>query len=285
MGNCLVTKLKSVVDNDSLLKIGEMKIHLVVPTEGGDQYYNQFRVYCPREDLTLKVLGGHNIWSYSAQTMQATKNLGNTITAKNITGCFPEAGEYDIVISSKYDIEAINLPATALVDVSEFRFTSNIVSITSRKQSQASYPDSRIYGSLDPVIANNLDTIYGITFRNQYVELSVEMLMQATRITSVSLGNCPNVKGNFELFGNKNITFEISSSQCTGTVEGFVRNRVNNAQVATGSIANANWIAYNSGITFKGTAVPITAGALAWEPYGTNQTKITFCGEEVIIDN
>lgn len=88
MENCLVTKLKGVVDNDNLIKIGEGIIKVV-------NAHNSFKMSIGCADGTLTMMDG------------ATVNIGGsevtTVALGDITGTFP-AGTYRINISGKYGL-------------------------------------------------------------------------------------------------------------------------------------------------------------------------------------
>lgn len=90
MGNCIVTKLKGVVDNDNLVKIGEGIIEVIDRPA-------PFQMTIGGTDGTLTMMDG------------ATVNVGGsevtTVAFGDITGTFP-AGTYRIKISGKYGLNA-----------------------------------------------------------------------------------------------------------------------------------------------------------------------------------
>lgn len=89
MKNCLVTKLKSVVNNDNLVKIGEYKMHVNVDSATD--------VKIAGSDGTITILGNNNY--YFTKNGQQTK----TIEYSNVAATWP-AGEYDVLFTNKYSI-------------------------------------------------------------------------------------------------------------------------------------------------------------------------------------
>ena len=89
MKNCLVTKLKGVVNNDNLVKIGEYKMHVNVASATD--------VKIDGSDGTITILGNNNY--YFTKNGQQTK----TIEYSSVVATWP-AGEYDVLFTNKYSI-------------------------------------------------------------------------------------------------------------------------------------------------------------------------------------
>lgn len=102
MGKCLVTKLNGVVDNSSLLKIGEMRIHISrvdSPTEETQSLCFQAAAQCK-----LTIIGDGY---FTDSTL--SENKGNTIILDN-TGrkdVYVSNGDFDISIENKYVLKDI----------------------------------------------------------------------------------------------------------------------------------------------------------------------------------
>ena len=110
MENCLVTKLKSVVNNDNLVGIGEYKMHINLSSA---EPYVKFA----GNSGTITILGNNNY--YFTQNGQQTK----TINYSNVVATWP-AGEYDVLFTNKY---AITLCDRAKgIDLEVFAFSNGL---------------------------------------------------------------------------------------------------------------------------------------------------------------
>lgn len=99
MNECLVTKLKSSIEDDSLLKLGEVRIKIKAGT--------RMNFYSPEKDIEVRVLDG-------------TFDDGTKI-AHPVNGLIEKTAmaNSDIVVSliSKYDVESINYKGDAMTDM------------------------------------------------------------------------------------------------------------------------------------------------------------------------
>ena len=102
MGNCLVTKLKDVVDNSNLTKLGELFFDI-----SSNVSTNTVKLYCPAsvsERPQIRVVGDGTIRIKSDSTdtwEESTKNA--TLTLEWYTIEF-SAGVYRVFISNKYNL-------------------------------------------------------------------------------------------------------------------------------------------------------------------------------------
>lgn len=286
MGNCLVTKLKGVVDNENLPKLDEFIINLNVTRQGGVQYNNVFGI-SPfiGDDYTKEkviVTGGHNAYSYNTTSMEADQNLGSEITASSPSGisiCFPEVGEYAIKVTPKYKFYNLSFPEFAVFDVGELKYSKSYAFNANNCRS--------LTGNLDEFLINSKDILLTLYLTScEHLEFNVENLLNITNLATLYL-NSVGAKGDFEslgtIYGNIQ-SFRISGTQVVGSIEGFVRNAV--AAGVTTKSTNFEWLGSNIGITYNGAAITNQeSNPISWEPYGNNQTKITLNGVEVIINN
>lgn len=97
MNKCLVTKLNGYVNNDSLRKLGELRIP-VVSTAASEN--NLIRVKFSK-DTTITILGDGYFTNREDNT-----NKGKTmqVTANTITPCIFSTGTFDLSISDKYSL-------------------------------------------------------------------------------------------------------------------------------------------------------------------------------------
>lgn len=113
MENCLVTKLKSVVNNDNLVRIGEYKMHINLSS---DASYVKF----VGRNGTITILGNNNY--YFTNNGQQTK----TIEYSNNDVTWP-AGEYDVLFTNKYGLKGCERAIG--IDLEVFAFSNNFYSI------------------------------------------------------------------------------------------------------------------------------------------------------------
>lgn len=110
MNECLVTKLKSSIENDSLLKIGEVRIKI----NAGEKIV----CYSPGKDIEVRVLDG-------------TFDDGTKI-AYPVAGWIEKTAmsNSNIVVSliSKYDVESISYSGDAMTDMT---YMSNLKTLSS----------------------------------------------------------------------------------------------------------------------------------------------------------
>lgn len=99
MGNCLVTKLKGVVDNDSLLKMGELRIKCSTAACGGTTTENMRGLWLRSMNVPMKITAGGRTFSYDG--VDYTEYNGNG-SRSGTPFIFPD-GEYEISIISEID--------------------------------------------------------------------------------------------------------------------------------------------------------------------------------------
>lgn len=285
MENCLITKLKGTVNNDSLLKIGELRLNIKLSAALNNQYYNRLIITPPSgtDTFTVKVSGGHNMWSYNSSNMQANVNWGSEKTfTGGFTICFPETGEYSVSVMSKYSIKLVEIPFTATnpaIDVTTFNYSP----LTSIKAQNARAIAS-LAGDFNDFIEHTKSSLGVISAEYQNIYLDVANLTKLTQLTGAAFPNCKNVTGNVAELGKLSINVNVQGTGVSGNIEDFVKSKVNIANIATGTCPAVNF--NNTSVKYKGTPVSIVgSGNIAWEPYGNNQTKITAYGSETIIDN
>lgn len=285
MENCLITKLKGTVNNDSLLKVGELRLNIKISEALANQYYNRFIITPPvgTDTFTVKVSGGHNMWSYNSSDMQADVNWGSEKTfTGGFTICFPETGEYSVSVMSKYTIKTVEIPFTATnpaIDVATF----NYLPLMSLK-AQNIRAIASLAGDFNDFIEHVKSSLGIISAEYQDIYLDVANLTKLTQLESATLANCKNVTGDVSELGKLSINVNIQGTGVSGNIEDFVKSKVNIANIATGTCPAINF--NNTSVQYKGTPVSnVGSGNIAWEPYGNNQTKITAYGSETIIDN
>lgn len=137
MSICIVTTLKDSVTDDSLLKIGELLVHV------NSNSVAPFQI-ASLSSGTITIKGSGYFTNESG-----TSNLGKTIQyeGKQVNQTFYlAAGEYDFVISDKYDITALFIDRMFLDLSSLFGMV--------RLNNFRSYPSDNITGSIEYIPEN-----------------------------------------------------------------------------------------------------------------------------------
>ena len=126
--NCLVTTYKATVNDNSLLKVGEMRIK-VSSVESPNKNTNGFALSV-NKDVELEIIGDGY---FTDETL--TQNKGKKITHRNILdgNIFVSNGNFEVSISNKYTINffAISVPVdwntpNKSYDIGMLRYSPNI---------------------------------------------------------------------------------------------------------------------------------------------------------------
>lgn len=131
MGKCLVTKLNGTVNDGSLLRLGEMRIHISKIDSPTGQ--TQGMTFSFTKDTNLEILGDGY---FTDKTL--TENKGKKITIGNTpTYVYVSNGDFDVCILDKYSVKDIYMHSTELdqtykkdgvktFDISQLKFSKNL---------------------------------------------------------------------------------------------------------------------------------------------------------------
>lgn len=120
MGNCLITKLKGIVQDEKLLKIGEIRfgVHKVSSPSDNTQYCK----FISTRSQKINIVGGH--FSDSSLT-QNNGNSGN-ITANQQFGFLISNDDSTIILSDKYALTNITSYAIDDFDLSSIKYCKEL---------------------------------------------------------------------------------------------------------------------------------------------------------------
>ena len=190
MGKCLVTKLNGVINNDSLLARGEMRVKFYNETNPTKR--SRTLRLGTKGQITLKIVGDGYFTDENL-----TANLGKSVVVNNeIKSVFVSNSDLEVSISDKYNFYTIS-DVTVPHEIA--RPDSNrVVNLNDLKYSkllqQISFTSSRIEGGLDSF--SNLLNLTVLALSNSYGNIN-------------SLGNLTNLTA-LQLFG-KDIFGNLSS--------------------------------------------------------------------------
>lgn len=170
MGNCLITKLKGICQNNDLLKIGELKV--LVDTEGKD-----YIVKVVATDCKLVISEGI--------TVKSTANSEVLSGTEFDAGTYKLNGKGTLSISNKYTIDTFSFPAThnKVFDYSKSDFDSLKYSKSLKNIEVAS--DSFLF-SLDSLTDINIESV-SISSKNLVGEISG--LISKNGITKIEISS------------------------------------------------------------------------------------------------
>ncbi len=198
MNNCLVTKLKGVVNNDSILKLGEVKINFA------DKGSASFSVYYD-EEADLKIEGA------SFKNEENTV-LGNTMKASagSQTKVFPTSRPCMISLFNKYAITKINSSGNGFdVDLAQLLQCKRMTSVILN--------ETQVHGNIDGLsLMSNLSEI---GFNTTDVSGDLSSLSHTTQLTYLNFGKTKMSGDISTIAGNKGLkSLIVSNTNISGDV-------------------------------------------------------------------
>lgn len=234
MEKCLLTKLKGNVDNNSLLKMGEMRARAHVTDE--KQAFSAYYV-----SGTLSENAGAYIINDTGNN-EFQKTNGKSI-GKNVGNCAPNtvvrtSGVYDIIIKNKYELEICQIPGCE-IDLSEFKYCTQLKEIL-------------IQGSFATGHLSDVSSILSTLrqFRAPFTTVSgdVSVFSNNTTFYELWVNNVHSITGNINAFNNSLVLnrLHIEGTQISGSLDTLA-----NAHVSRGRTTGSIQVYGNGIITFK----------------------------------
>jgi len=299
--NCLVTKLKSTVDNEALLKLGELKIEFN-PGQSvtyAEEHYIRFRSTSSMELASNKDMLGPSQANWGRSKVIAANSDAYVHTI--------EQGQY-LKISDKYALSLIEmLNIDCEFDVTELNYMPHLIGFNVMRSNTIEIP--KLHGVFDVSVckdANILPYCHGCTNIGEFEgssliiygdvdaadvaaipsnvknirvivdNVDIQNLAGVSSLESLYVGNCHSCTGNINGFGSipAFINFFGGTFDCTfsGSIEQFVANKRAAGVTESPSEVTFNWVSGN--VTFNGSNIPFAANLkLSW-----TATTITFNG-------
>lgn len=241
MEKCLITKLKGTVDNNSLLKLGEMRI--IVKEDSSNTPSRHKIALTFYEDTVLSIIGNGY---FTDDSLSANKGKSISVKAYVQTELYVSNGNFEISIPNKYTLTYFRIyPSNISVDIEDLKYSTELTSIILSET--PSYGDISALGNLtkltyigaficskingDISALSNLTALTRIGFSNTKVNGDISALRNLTALTSLSISN-NNVMGdisslqslvaltNFDL-SKTNVSGDISSLQSIAGLTDF----------------------------------------------------------------
>ena len=127
MNKCLVTKLSGTVNNSSIRKLGEMRVHISsIDTPSATSQKLKLGV---SKDVELEIVGNGYFTDAGLSA-----NKGKTMTALAALNPFAEVyfsnGDYDISIKNKYAINYMDAPSPVSLNIDELSYSKDLTQLT-----------------------------------------------------------------------------------------------------------------------------------------------------------
>lgn len=208
--DCLVTKLKGVIDNDSLAKLGSIKINATYKENATD---NDLALLL-RATEPIKVIAKGNgcVATSIAGLANEDKELTIPVGASYATVYFKNA-TYPIEITGKYNIVFIDQMSSSnifTIDLEEVKYASSLSAFTSCKAvgdinvfennqviKDLDISDSEAIGNISALAScQNLETLRAA---RTAIDGDISSLSKLTSLIALEIGNS-NIEGSIESF-------------------------------------------------------------------------------------
>lgn len=270
MGNCLVTKLKGSVNDPSILRLGELRVHFdkVSAPTGATQGINvTFDKEC-----SLEVLGSDEA-HFTDVTL--AENKGKKISVPVGTNSIVVSNtDCDVAILNKYAITSFKTlnynykenPASKVVDASDFKYSKGLTELVLNGM-QAS---GDIESLRDLVKLSNF-SIYGC----RKITGDISNLKNLTSLTQLVLNSVPVTGDIANISGMTGmISLDIANTKVTGNIEALK----NMTRLSSLNIEGLSGLSGNLGIIpdgVKRVKSPNNTSKFTWT--STNKKKCFAC--------
>lgn len=198
MGKCLVTKLNGTVNNGSLLRLGEMRIHISRIDSPTGQ--TQGMTFSFTKNTDLEILGDGY---FTDSTL--SENKGKKITIGNTpTYVYVSNGDFDVCILDKYSVKNIYMHSTE-------------VDQTYRKDGVKTFDISQLYycTNLEVFVALH-DTLVG----------DISSLKNCSKLNILLIADNSKISGDISVLKDKTLLTDLNMSY-SSKVEGDISNLSN----------------------------------------------------------
>lgn len=191
MGKCLITKLNGTVSNNTLLKVGELRLNF---SATGSSRKMQIRF---TSDITLVCSGGfftdESLSVNNGTTYTCKQDKTETIYVSNGSG-------YISCLNGKYKCSLINISNSCyFIDTDDLKFDSDLLFV--------GLDMSLSTGDLSNLCLDRV-TDLGVSRTNIYGDISA--IANCKKLATASLYNSPNIKGDIAVFKNTpNLTYLV----------------------------------------------------------------------------
>lgn len=270
MSDCLVTKLKGVVDNDNLEKLGVLKINRVYNANEtqNSAYLGVVRSEIPAgKTVVLKIIGD----GYFADTYGGA-SIGKEVEVSSeqstaVRNLYTSNGNYEIEIHNKYDFRVNQLSKDYHTKIDDV-FWTKIIGINGEGY----------YGSLGSLDANKITSVNLADSQYGAVTYTNEDIAKLINITSFSVASERFERIDTNTLGKLiNLVGANQVSVLQGSIEDFVAEQRAGGRTTFSETLNLKWIGALGLVTFNGATISnVQDGYITW-----TASTITFRGTTI----
>ena len=189
MNKCLVTKLAGTVNNDSLLKIGELR--LSVSTVDSPSKNSQGMYITANQKVNLTITGNGY---FTNETLSENKGKTLAIRENTQTLFYVSNSNVRISLDNKYALTSLFSYASSMGVNSKFNVSFDISSlIYSKNLATLKLPNTQVYGNISSLA--NLTGLTELKLPNTQLSGDISSLSNITGLVSLELSNT-QINGN-----------------------------------------------------------------------------------------
>ena len=253
---CLVTKLKGVVNSDNLVKLGGLRFHVFnnpTPTKSNRK---PMIVAVSGSTIEMTIIGdGYFIEGTPTNWENGEGSVGKNVSfvqsKTNINNCpyYLSNGNYIVEVTSKYDFVGCTLPKYCMFDFNQMSYMSNLTAID----------DTCVDTGLDMEVSKrNVELLYNLPLLERFESFStlynignIGAFKKFSTLKKLNIYGCKNLEGSInELGALTNIEdIRVGGGNVTGSYDGFIRVARNNGRT-TGDIVIGEYENLGTGVKF-----------------------------------
>ena len=206
MGKCLVTRLKGVVSDESLLKMGEMRFDV----DTASSYLN---ISISGNGVMVSSISGENLFSDKSDGSNKTSSF--TVSDSKVSKYIFAESKKEISIENKYNLNSLYINSADQkgklgINLEDLKFCSTLTSLEIL----------RTRGNFDISFLSGLTSLSVLNFYLSDAIGDISSLKDLTKLTGVTLGDT-NVHGDISaLSASKSlITVSVGSTDISGALE------------------------------------------------------------------
>ena len=229
MEKSLITKLKGSVDNNSLLKLGEMRIKVSEDSSNTPSRHKIALTFY--EDTILSIIGNGY---FTNDSLSANNGKSISVNANVQTELYVSNGNFEISIPNKYAITYLKIYSSNIsVDIEDLKYSSELTNIIITET--PSYGDisalrnltkltyigafvcNEIYGDISAL--SNLTGLTNIGLTSTKVSGDISALSNLTGLTSFDISDT-NISGDISALSNLTnlIDFYVTNTSVSGDI-------------------------------------------------------------------
>lgn len=256
MEKCLVTKLKSVVDNDALEVLGCLSV--VYDATGDSRYIHDIHIGVGAASTgSVKVVARKGIIKADAQTDLPSPQivLANSSATYHFTPGIVSI--YDIQKETLKSLSGYGVTLKKLHNLPQLVAISNI--------------------PVDNLDIENVPMLNSIILKGSTITGDIKKLLNCHNLTSIEITECANITGYISEFGILTGLTKLKLGGCgkiKGSVEDFVARQKISGNPSNTTGIDISWLGAGTGIKYIDSKEAISQDnlILTWETSGANTT-------------